>query len=120
MLLLVLVMDKSEVGVRVSVSLAELFAGFGSVIPVGAATLAVFVIVPVAVLKTEVATIKVAVPFGNKFTVVLMFTFPLASAQLEPEDAVQVHERETRLAGRMSATCAPTTALGPAFDTTMV
>lgn len=120
MLLLVLVIDKSEVGVSVSVSLAELFAGLGSVIPVGAATVAMFVIVPVAVLNTEVATIKVAVPFGNKFTVVLMFTFPAALAQLEPEEVVQVHERETRLAGRISVTCAPTTALGPTFDTTMV
>lgn len=114
-----LVMDKSEVGVKVSVSLAELFAGLESVVPVGAATLAVLVIVPVAVLKTEEVNAKVAVPLGSKFTVVLMFTFPLALAQLEPEEAVHVHDRDTRVLGMMSVTDAPTTALGPEFVTTM-
>lgn len=114
-----LVMDKSEVGVNVSLSLAELFDRLGSVEPDGAATVAVFVIVPVAVLATVVFTVKVAVPLGNKLTVVLMFTFPLAAAQLDPTEAEQVHELITKLAGTVSVTCAPTTALGPELPTTM-
>lgn len=103
-LLFDLTMDKSEVGVRVSVSLAELLAEFGSFVPLGAVTVAVLVTVPVAVLATVVLTINVAVPPGNKFTVVSMFTVPLGCAQLEPAEAVQVHDPMTRLAGNMSLT----------------
>lgn len=76
-LLFDLVMDKSEVGVNVSVSLAELFAVFGSGVEAGAVTVAVLVSVPVAVLATVALTMNVAVPCASKFTVVLMFTVPL-------------------------------------------
>lgn len=61
-MLLDLVMDKSETGVKVSVSLAELFAVFGSVAEGGAVTFAVLVSVPVAVLATVALTMNVAVP----------------------------------------------------------
>lgn len=115
-----LVMDKSEVGVKVSVSLAELFAGLLSVEPAGAATVAVLVKVPVAVLATVALNVNVAVPPGSRFTFDAMLTVPLADAQLEPVEAVQAHEPMTRLAGMMSVTSAPTTALGPALLTTMV
>lgn len=115
-----LVMDKSEVGVRVSVSLAELFTGFGSVAPLSVVTVAVFVIVPVAVLATVALTVKVAVPPGSRLTVVSMFTLPLGAPQLEPAEAVQVHVLITRPPGMMSLTCAPVPALGPALLTTIV
>lgn len=115
-----LVMDKSEVGVSVSVSLAELFAGLLSVEPAGAATVAVLVKVPVAVLATVALMVNVAVPLGSKLTFVAILTVPLADAQLEPDEALQVHEPITRLVGMMSITSAPTTALGPALLTTTV
>lgn len=115
-----LTMDKSDVGVSVSVSLAVLFAELLSVEPAGAATVAVFVTVPVALLATVVLTVNVAVPPGSKLTVVVMLTVPLGTAQTEPADAAQVHEAITRLVGMMSVTSAPTTALGPELRTTMV
>lgn len=120
MLLFDLMMDKSEVGVSVSVSLAELFEVLLSVEPAGAATVAVFVTVPVAVLATVVLTVNVAVPLASRFTVVLMLTDPLGVVQLDPAEAVQVQEPITRLDGMMSMTSAPTTALGPELLTTIV
>lgn len=72
------VIDKSEVGVSVSVSLAELLPVFGSDADAGAVTVAVLVSVPVAVLATVVLTVKVAVPDASKLTVVLILTDPLA------------------------------------------
>ena len=44
----VLVMDRSDWGVRVSVSLALLLAGLGSVTPAGGVTVAVLLSIPVA------------------------------------------------------------------------
>lgn len=115
-----LTMDKSDVGVNVSVSLAVLFAELPSVEPAGAATVAVFVTVPVAMLATVVLTVNVAVPPESKLTVVVILTVPLEAPQLEPAEALQVHEPMTSLVGMMSVTSAPTTALGPELLTTMV
>lgn len=115
-----LVIARSAVGVNVSVSLAELFDEFGSVVPFGAATVAVFVIEPVAVLATVALTKNVAVPPAARLTVVLMLILPLGAEQLDPADAVQVQEPMTRLLGIMSVTVAPVTALGPALATTIV
>lgn len=113
-------MDKSEVGVRVSISLAELFAAFGSVAPASVVTVAVFVSVPVEVLATVALTVKVAVPPGNRLTVVSMFSVPFGAVQLEPAEAVQVQVPMTRPLGMMSLTWAAVPALGPALVTTMV
>lgn len=115
-----LVMDKSDVGVSVSVSVAELFAVFGSMIPAADVTVAVLVIVPVAVLATVALTVNVTVPPTRTFAVVSMFTVPLVWPQLEPDDAAQVQVPMTRLPGMMSLTWAPTAALGPALLTTIV
>ena len=53
----VFVIERSAVGLRVSVSVAVLFPGVGSVTPPGAATVAVFASVPVAVAETVAETV---------------------------------------------------------------
>lgn len=88
--------------------------------PVGLATVAVLVTVPVA-LAGKVAVIEnVAVPPFAKLTVVLMLPVPLALPQVDPLDAVQIHETLVRIAGTLSVTVAPVTGLGPSLVTVMV
>ena len=53
----VFVIDRSAVGLRVSVSVAELLPGVGSVTPPGAVTVAVFASVPVAVAESVAVTV---------------------------------------------------------------
>lgn len=118
--LLVLVMDKSADGVSVSVSVAVLLFGVGSVVPVAGVTVAVFVKDPVAVPETVPFNVKVTVPLAATSTVVLILPLPLACPQLDPAEAAQVHVALVSVAGRMSETVAPNAALGPALLTTMV
>src|SRR5689334_8312037 len=114
-------MDKSPTGFSVSVSVAELFARFGSSVPFGAATFTLFETVPVAELETSTVTLNVAVPPTARLTAVLFrLTLPLGTLQLDPDDAVHVHEIIVSVLGRMSVTNAPATALGPALLTTIV
>lgn len=117
--LLVLVIVRS-VEDSVSVSVAELFAAFVSTDPGGTAILAEFVREPVAVAATVAVKVYVAVPFTAKLTVVLILPVPLADPQLEPDDAVQVQEALVNVAGKLSATAAPVTALGPELLTVIV
>jgi len=49
-----------------------------------------------------------------------MLPVPLGEPQLEPAEAVQVHEAFVKIAGKLSATAAPVTALGPALLTVIV
>ena len=116
----VLVIERSAVGVIVSLSVALLLAVLGSVTPAGAVTLAVLVRVPVALKDRVPVAVKVAVPPTARFTVVAMLPLPLAAAQLEPAEAVQVQVTPVRLAGKVSVTEAPVTGLGPAFETVIV
>lgn len=118
--LFVFVIDKSGTGWKSRATVDELLAGLGSAIPVGVATVAVFVSVPVAVLAVCAVKLKVAVPFTAKLTVVLMFPVPPGIAQLEPTDAVQVHVAPLSVAGKLSVTVAPVTAIGPLLVTTIV
>jgi hypothetical protein len=53
----VFVIERSAVGLSVSVSVAELLPGVGSVTPPGAVTVAVFERVPVAVAETVAVTV---------------------------------------------------------------
>lgn len=114
-----MVIPKSADGARVSLSVAELLDGFGSVIPPGAATVAVFTRVPRAVLATVAVTVMVAEPPDCRLTDVLMFPPPLGAPQLEPAVAVQVQIAFVRIAARLSVTLAEATALGPSLVTTM-
>lgn len=98
-----------------------LLAGFGSIVPGGTATVTLLVTVPVAALETVTVRAKVAVPPTARLTgVLLILTLPLAAPQLEPAEAVHVHEPIISELGKMSVTVAPVTTLGPALVMTIV
>ena len=103
-----------------SVSVCELLADVESVTPAGARILAVFASVPVAPAATVAVSEKVAVPPFARLTVVEMLPVPLATPQLEPAEATQVHVAFFRPAGNVSLTAAPATALGPLLVATIV
>jgi hypothetical protein len=103
----------------VVVSVAELFAGVGSVDPPGRATVAMFDSVPVAVDETVAFTLKVTEPPERMLTEAAMLPDPEAG-QLEPADAAHVHVTPVRLAGIVSVAVADVIAEGPAFDATTV
>jgi hypothetical protein len=103
----------------VSLSVAELLPGVGSVTEAGTATDAVLASVPVAVAEIVAVSVKVAVPPGARLTVALMLPLPDAG-QDEPAEAVHVHVALERLAGRVSVTVPPVTVDGPAFEATIV
>src|SRR5215510_16183190 len=98
---------------------ALLLAELGSVVPPGAATVAVLVMGPAARVEAVVVAVKVAFPPISTVTGVLMLPVPLAG-QEEPAEAVQVQETLVRSAGKVSVTMAPVAVSGPALDTTMV
>src|SRR5258708_6491446 len=109
---------RSACGVRVSVSVAVLLPGVGSVVPAGAVTLAVLVRLPVAEAEMLAVTVNVAVPPFARLTVVLMSPVPLVRPQLAAGAHVQV--ALLMPAGSVSVTVAPVTPSGPALLTTMV
>ena len=111
--------DRSAVGVIVSVSVAELLPGFGSVTPAGAATVAVLTSVPVAEADNVAVSVKVAVAPTGRLTAALMFPEPDAG-HVPPPAPTHVHVAPVSAAGNVSATVAPVTALGPLFDATIV
>ena len=116
----VLVIDRSPVGVSVSVSVVELLAEFGSVTDAGAATVAVFTSVPVAVAGRLPVTVNVVVPPGARVTVALRLPLPDAAGHVDPAEAEQVHATPVTFAGTVSATVAPVAVDGPPFVATIV
>ncbi len=93
-----------------------------SVVPAGAATVAVLAIAPVAETSTGAETVNVALPPDNRSTDALRSPPPLAG-QLDPAVAVQVQAMAATLktlGSNASVTVAPVTALGPALATTIV
>jgi hypothetical protein len=115
----VFVTERSAVAMIVSLSVA-LLALFGSFTPAGGVTVAVLLSVPVALRDNVPVAVNAAVPWSNRFTVVLMLPVPLDASQLEPVEAVQVQVTLVKLAGKLSFTVAPATPLGPAFETVIV
>jgi hypothetical protein len=115
----VFVIDKSAFGLSVSVSVAELLPGVGSVVPLGTVIVAVFANEPVDAAETAAVSVYVTVAPTAKFTVSEMLPVPLA-VQLAPELATHVHVAPLNEAGSESATIAPTTFEGPAFVATIV
>jgi hypothetical protein len=115
----VLVIDRSAVGFKVSVSVAELFPGVGSVLPPGIAIDAVLASEPVALGAMVPVTVKVAVPLESKVTDALMEPEP-DTGQEDPEDAEQVHVAPVSDAGMASVTVAAVMVEGPAFEATTV
>ena len=72
-----------------------------------------------AVDDTVPVAVKVAVAPTGRFTDTLIAPLPLAG-QVAPPEATHVHVTLVSAAGKVSATVAPTTALGPALLATMV
>lgn len=111
----VFVIDRSAVGFKVSVSVAELLAGVGSVTPAGAAIAAVLTRLPVAVAATVAKMVNVAVAPTGRSTVVLMLPLPLPAAHDAPPLVEQTHVTLDSDAGMESVTGAAVTADGPAL-----
>ena len=86
----VLVIDRSAVGFNVSVSVAELLAGVGSVTPTGGVMVAVLTRLPVAPATTVPVTVNVAVAPTGRSTVVLMLPLPLPAAHDAPPAGTHV------------------------------
>ena len=115
-------MDRSAWGVRVSVSVALLLAGSGSVTPAGGLTVAVLLSVPVADGLTWTVKVKVTLALTGRSTVVARAPLPLAAPVTVPPPVLAVAAQVAAVtpAGRGSDTLAPVTALGPVLLTTMV
>src|SRR5579883_1899667 len=119
---LVLMIDRSDWGVRVSVSVALLLAGLGSVTPAGGVTVAVLTRSPVAEGSIWTVKVKVTLALTARSTVVDRAPAPLVGPVTVPPPllAVVVQVAAVTPAGKGSDTLAPVTALGPSFLTTMV
>ena len=105
---------RSACGVTATVSVDVLFAGFVSVTPAGAAMVAVLTRLPLAAADSVAVTVNVALPLTGRFTLALMFPEPLAG-HVPPPAPTQVQLTLLSVAGKVSATVAPVTALGPLF-----
>src|SRR6478735_4835299 len=115
-------MDRSACGVSVSVSVAVLSAGSGSVTPAGGVTVAVLVSDPVAEGPTRTVKVKVTLAPAGRSTVVARAPVPLVGPLTVPPPllAVAAQVAPVTPAGSGSDTLAPVTALGPALLTTMM
>ena len=104
----------------VSVSVDVLLAGFGSVVPTGAATVAVFTSDAVAVALVWATTVYVAVPPTARSINSFRLPVPaVAPVELVPvKTAVQLAAVTTD--ANVSATVAPRTKLGPALARVIV
>ncbi len=106
-------------GSRVSVSEAESFEPFGSVIPPGGATVAVLTRFTRKLDGMVITSVKFALPPTRRSTLSAIAPEPEA-AQLDPTEATQLQLVVVIPVGSGSATAAPTTALGPALLTVIV
>ena len=118
----VLLSVSSTDGLSVSLSVAVLFARFGSVKPLGAVIVAVFESVPVAAAAIVAVTVYVSVPPVGILTVSAILPLPLEACVVStaPPVATTVYVSDAMPAGKVSVTVAPVTALGPAFEATIV
>ena len=108
--------EMSPVRSIVVVSVDELSPGSGSVVPAGAATVAVLRIEPLPA-TTVAVTENVTTPPTGTVTGSAIGPVPLA-AQAPPSAPTQVHDTDPSCAGGVSVTTAPTASDGPAFVTT--
>src|SRR6476646_3479532 len=113
-------MDRSALGVRVSVSVTLLSVGSGSVTPAGGLTVAVLLSEPVAEGLTRTVKVKVTLALAGRSTVVARAPVPLLGPVTTPPPllAVAVQVAAMTPAGSGSDTLAPLTALGPWLLTT--
>src|SRR5436305_1126814 len=106
-------MARSALAASVSLSVAELLPGVGSVTPAGAVTVAVLDSVPLAAVERVPVAGQVTLPPLGRFTVSLTFPEPEA-VQVPPPAPTQVQVQVSD-AGKVSATVAPVASLGPAL-----
>ncbi len=116
----VLVIVRLAVGLNVSVSVAELLAGVGSVTPTGGVMDAVLTRLPVAPAAMVPVTVNVAVAPTGRSTVVLMLPLPLPAAHDPPPAGTHVQVTPTSDTGTVSVTLAAVTADGPALEASIV
>src|SRR5438552_360628 len=102
-----------------SVSVALLLAGVGSVTPAGAAMVAVLLMVPLAAPAMVALTVKVALPPLSRLTDAAMLPLPLAG-QLDPADAAQVQASKVLLDGAVSVSVVHSFPTRRSSDLTMV
>ncbi len=112
--------DRSAVGVNVSVSVAVLFAGVGSTMPAEGAAVAVLPTVPVAAASIAATIVKVAVEPTGKLTVMLIEPVPLAVEHPAPALGEHVHEVNEAPTGWMSVTTVAGALDGPLLATVTV
>src|SRR5438093_242424 len=96
-----LVIERSATRLTVSVSVALLFPGVGSVTPTGAAIVAVLASEPLALPATVALTVNVAVPALSRFTLAAMLPLPLPRHAV-PTFAAQVQAPIVKPAGAVS------------------
>src|SRR3954465_11383411 len=106
-------MARSALAARVSLSVAELLPGVGSVTPPGAATVDVLESVPVAAAEMVQLAGEVPLPPAGRLTVSPMLPEPEA-VQVPPPAPTHVHVQVSE-AGKVSATEEPGALLGPAL-----
>src|SRR4029077_772605 len=106
--------------VMVSVSVALLFPGVGSVTPAGTLTVAVLATLPVAPAPMLATTVYVIVLPTGRLTVSLILPLPLAVKPDALPLATAVKVSLATAAGKVSVTVAPVTLLGPLLLTTIV
>src|SRR5436305_833946 len=120
----VLVMARSDTGDALSVSVALLLAVLESVVPAGAATVAVLTRLPVAEDRAVPVTVRApALPAPAAMLAVAARLLPEPLPPLLTEAVPVVEEVQVtplRVAVLMSATLAPTTSLGPLLVTVIV
>ena len=112
--------DRSAVGVNVSVSLAELLPATVSRMPAAGAAVAVLVSEPVAAALTAVTIVRVTeVPVG-RLTVVLIEPLPDAVVQPAPALGAHVHDVNVAPTGWESTTEVVGASEGPLLATVTV
>src|SRR3954452_24334550 len=111
-------METSAFGVSVSVSVAELFPGEGSVIPPAVVAVAVLLSEPVARLEMGQLAVYVTLPPAGRLTESLRLPAP-AAVQVPPPAPTHVQVQVSE-AGKVPAPVLPAAALGPALLAVMV
>jgi hypothetical protein len=112
-------MDRSALALTLAAVLELLLLGFGSVVPLGAITLAVFTIVPVAVPESVPLMLTVTLEPAGKVAkialTVLPLTLTLAGHTAPPVLALQLALTPVIPTGTTSVKLAPLALLGPAL-----
>ena len=111
---------RSAIGFAVSVSVALLLPGVGSVVPAGTVTVAVLTRLPVALADTVPVSVNVAVPAGQQVHQRIDVAGTARRTAAAGRRDTGPASANVMAAGTVSATVAPVTALGPLLLATIV